>query len=103
MDRRRAARQVLHRPCKLLHRPSRLYASGETQDVSDYGVLIRVGSGRPFTLGEEVDVGVAWTSEPILNESLMRRGVVMRAAKTLDGSQYVAIDFANVAALAQVA
>jgi c-di-GMP-binding flagellar brake protein YcgR len=102
-DRRRHARQVATRPCKLLHRPSRLFTAAETQDVSEGGVLVKLHSGRPFTLGEDVEVFVSWTPTGVVPSDAMTSGKVVRAARGSDGCQYIAVRFSEVAALSAVA
>lgn len=93
-ERRRHARQVIVRPCKIRDRRTLLYAPGHTTDISVGGALIRVERARPFAAGDEVELVVAWATDAVLPTREMVRGTVKRVHPIDHRYQAVAIEFA---------
>ncbi len=102
-DRRTSHRQPVTRACKL-YRPGALqYASARTINLSEDGALIEVVSPRPVGVGEKVEVGIAWTSSPLLSADSFRTARVIRVRETGPDTLQVAVQFAAAPALAAVA
>ncbi|MBL0926688.1 MAG: PilZ domain-containing protein [Phycisphaerales bacterium] len=92
-ERRRSARTAVARPCKVLDRRSLRFSPGETADVSDGGALLRIDRGRPFAPGDELDVAVAWSHQPVLADSSLVRAVVRRVTVIDDAHQAIGVEF----------
>jgi c-di-GMP-binding flagellar brake protein YcgR len=102
-ERRRHSRHSVTHACKIYHRPSRQYLSAQTCDLSNGGVLIRVTSGRPLTVGDHVDIAVDWADRSLVTTDSMLRGRVVRIAGGIGRHQSVALEFQEAHELAAVA
>jgi hypothetical protein len=99
-DRRAAPRLVVDRPCKVLHGPSRRYATARTCNISPTGVLLEVDMARQLMPGEEVDLVIAWKPAGVLASGQMVRARVIRASTGDSGRQVVALEFSDAGQLA---
>ncbi|MBC7834529.1 MAG: PilZ domain-containing protein [Phycisphaerales bacterium] len=102
-DRRLHARQPVDRPGTVFRRSTLRYAAALTCDISTGGVLLELQTPRPVRLGEEVEVGIAWTRSPVISRAALVEGKVVRVTDLGDNRQRVAVEFANRAMLATAA
>jgi hypothetical protein len=102
-DRRTSHRQPVTRACKLFRPGSLQYASARTINLSEGGALIEVVSPRPVGVGEKVELGIAWTSSPILSADAFRTARVIRVSEIGADTLQIALQFAAAPALAAVA
>ena len=102
-DRRTSHRQPIARSCKLFRPGSLQYASARTLNVSEGGALIEVVCPRPVKVGERVELGIAWSSSPIISADAFRTARVIRVSESAPDTHHVALQFAAAPALAAVA
>ncbi len=77
-ERRRETRRVTIRRCRIRGRRSLLFASGITQNCSEGGLLIGLPSPRHLTIGEEIEVVVAWDGDALVRANAAIRGRIVR-------------------------
>jgi hypothetical protein len=99
-DRRRDARHILVRACKVRGRRDLLFSAGQTHDVSDSGALVRVERTRQFGPGDELDIVVAWSDEPLLSADATVRARVRRVTPIDHHHQAIALEFIETSAVA---
>lgn len=102
-ERRQHARQVVTRPCTLFRRRTQRFVAARTVDISHGGALVEVESPRPLVEGETIDVGVAWTSSPLITQDSLVEAKVVRVVEQRPGRQTVAVRFDHADVLAAVA
>lgn len=98
-EQREHPRTPVARAAKVFHRASGRYVPAQTCNVSRGGVLLRVGSARPFRPDDRVDVFIAWSDGVLLAASGAIRATVTRAARSPSCEQFVALRFETPAAL----
>lgn len=103
LDRRLSERLDLARPCKAYCPATRRFAAGQTRNVSESGALVTLTTTRPWLEGERIDVIVAWSHRGLLPADAMRRATVVRAEAPAGERQTIAIRFAELMALRDVA
>lgn len=99
-DRRRHARRSVVRPAKVRDRRMLLFSPGETCDISESGLLLRVDRARAFAPGDELDVVVAWGNDPLVRGEAMSRARVRRVTPIDHHHQALALEFDQPAASA---
>lgn len=92
-DRRRHARVVLARPCKVFHHATRRFLPARTLDVSVGGSLMTVDSPRAFEPGEPLDLFINWTDEAVIPAEAMVAARVVRTHGSDGLCQTVGIRF----------
>lgn len=102
-ERRLHARQNVTRPCTLFRRRTQRFVAARTRDVSAGGALLEIEAARPLVEGETLDVGIAWTSSPLLSESCLVEAKIVRVVQRDDTHQLVAVRFDRADILAAVA
>lgn len=102
-ERRLHARQTVARPCTLFRRRTQRFVAARTRDISHGGALIEIESARPLVEGETIELGVAWTSSPIIAETTLIEAKVVRVIDEEPGRQTVAVRFDHADILAAVA
>jgi hypothetical protein len=102
-ERRQHARQVVSRPCTVFRRRTQRFVGARTVDISPGGALVEVTSPRPLVEGETIDVGVAWTSSPVISGQSLVEAKVVRIVEQRPGVQTVAVRFDHADVLAAVA
>jgi hypothetical protein len=93
MERRRFERTPTVRPCKVRDRRMLLFSAGQTCDVSQGGLLLRVDRARPFAPGDQIDVVVAWSHDALVRGESMTRATVRRVTPMDCHHQAIAIEF----------
>lgn len=93
IERRRHARQLVTKPCKVRDGRTARFIVGETTDVSEGGALIRLSRTRPMFVGDELHIVVTSTSRLLVRERDMIRGHIRRVVQLEDSSQAVAVEF----------
>lgn len=95
-DRRLHQRTKVARLAKLFHRAGLAYAAGQTADLSEGGVLLKVHSPRRFEPGDTVDV-VIEPKDPtgVVRTRSLIEGIIVRTSPLGDDQQFVAVRFAR--------
>ena len=94
-DRRQHPRIEAGLGVKILRPAVARYIAAITQDVSKGGALLEVRTARPISEGEDLSIGVCWTSGPLLRADELVTATVVRADPVLSGAQKVAVKFAQ--------
>ena len=102
-DRREYPRRRAEIWCKVFHPATRRFVAARTRDISQGGALLRVDMGRPLAPGEQLDVAVSWTQQPVLAMDTMIPARVVRSLPTGDYTQEVAVRFNGPIALSLAA
>lgn len=102
-DRRRDKRFGVARPGKVFRRATQQYAPASTRNLSIGGALLEVDTARPFSVGELIDLGVAFTERPVVESRSLVQAVVTRVEPVNSGRQVVAVRYVQRAALAAAA
>lgn len=92
-ERRRHPRLGVDRACKLFRPELRRYEPAHTANISAGGCLIEVRSSRPLGPGERVNLGVAWTGQPLVRARQLLEAEVVRVSPGPEGAQVVALRF----------
>ncbi len=93
-DRRRFARHAVVRPCKIVDaRSLRPSAAGSTTDVSEGGSLVSVQRDRMFSPGDQVEIGIAWSRNPLIASEEMVQARVVRVLPIDHHHQALALEF----------
>lgn len=92
-NRREAERIDVTIECKVLRPWTTSYLAARTADISQTGVLLVIEAGAPLRVGEEVEIGFAWTGEALIVAEQLVRGRVVRAGGSDLRAQPVAIRF----------
>lgn len=103
IERRRHERNIVVRPCKLRDRRNLLFSPGQTHDISEGGVLLKVDTARTFSPGDEVELAVAWNHDPVLSSEGMFKARVRRVFPIDYHHQAVALEFDRAVGLARAA
>lgn len=92
-DRRRFPRVAMTRPVKVRHGVTGKYVAGETIDLSDGGVLLRLDKSIGLEPGQAVRVGIVHSPRQvlILADEMTEGRVIRRFGH--DDTQHVAISF----------
>ena len=93
MERRKFERTPTVRPCKVRDRRMLLFSPGQTCDVSQGGLLLRVDRARPFAPGDQIDVVVAWSHDALVRGEAMSRATVKRVTPMDCHHQAIAVEF----------
>jgi c-di-GMP-binding flagellar brake protein YcgR len=93
IERRRHERNIVVRPCKVRDRRSLLFSPGQTHDISDGGMLVKVDSARAFSPGDEIELAVAWNHDPVLASEGMVKARVRRVFPIDYHHQAIALEF----------
>jgi len=100
VDRRRHERRREVRPAKVRDRRMLLFSGGETCDISEGGMLLRVERARAFAQGDELDVVVAWGNDALVRGEAMTRARVRRVTPIDHHHQALALEFERPASAA---
>lgn len=96
-ERRRAPRSMVVKHCKVFHRRLARFVGGETSNVSNTGLLLRIDRARPVMVGDEVQVAVAWDQRiQMLPSHSLRSGRVVRVTPIDHHHQAIAVAFEDV-------
>ncbi|MDX2114051.1 MAG: PilZ domain-containing protein [Planctomycetota bacterium] len=93
-ERRKHPRMVLVKACKIRDRRTAMFSPAQTSDYSEGGALLHIERARPFSLGDEIDLAVAWEDGRVLSGSTMARAIVRRVTIVSPTRQQVALEFA---------
>jgi len=100
-ERREHARHRVVRLCKIRDRRSLLFSPGQTCDISVGGAMLRVDRARPFSVGDEIDMVIAWGNDAVLTGDAVVRGTIKRVTPIDHHHQSVAVRFDALPALRQ--
>ena len=92
-ERRLFPRETITRPCTLFRRRTQRFVAARTCDLSPGGALLEVESARPLVPGEKLDVGVAWTSSPVIPRDALVEAKIVRVTERGPNRQVVAVRF----------
>lgn len=102
-DRRFAHRIAVERPAKLRRRVSTHFEHAHTVNVSTTGALLEIESMRPVSVGETLSIAVAWDNAPLIGAGAFVPAKVVRADRTDDRKQRIALTFIQPEAVALAA
>jgi hypothetical protein len=94
-DRRSFPRLPAVHGCRTFRPTFNSFGSGRTRDYSAGGALIDLTATRPVSLGETIDVHIEFKSSAVLPAGEMKRATVVRAGVLSNGTQQVAVRFAQ--------
>jgi hypothetical protein len=92
-DRRACERFSLRRGAKVYRPASRTFCPAWTRDVSESGVLIEIITPRALSIGEQLQIVVAWGDEALVRNTQALPATVVRTSWLDDGAQRVALRF----------
>lgn len=97
-DRRGHKRFDLRRPAKVFRRATQQYITATTRNLSRSGALLEVVGRRPLSVGEIVELAVAFRPGVVLDSGSLVRAIVTRAQHTGPDRQAVALRYVDPAA-----
>jgi len=102
-ERRRSERTPCVAPCKVHRAGAGRYLAGESANVSQGGVLLRVPRDETLRIGERARVAIAQGAGAVLRDESLRPARVVRVQPMDCHHQAVALAFEAEAALASAA
>jgi hypothetical protein len=93
-DRRRHTRWALVRACKLRRASSLAFEAARTRDVSPSGARLVTIGNKQYTVGDRIELAVAWSDEAVVNQDSLIVGRIVRTSPAESG-QTLAIEFEN--------
>ena len=93
-DRRRHTRWALLRACKLRRSSSLAFEAARTRDVSPGGAKLITMGNKQYSVGDRIELAVAWSDEVVVEKDSLIVGRVVRTAPAESG-QTIAIEFEN--------
>lgn len=94
-ERRAEERRAVARPCKVFRRSTLRFVAARTVNCSRQGVLLDLAEERPFTLGETVEIAVAWSPRPLLEAASLIPATVVRVGPASGEGQRIALRLAE--------
>lgn len=94
-DRRKHARHLAARLCKVYQPATGRYSPARTIDLSAGGALLEINMPRPLEPGDEIDVALAWVCAGVLEGGSMIRARVVRVQVGEEGRRVVAVEYAR--------
>lgn len=92
-DRRRHARRLVARSCKVRHAEALRYSVAQTQDLSEGGALLSLETSRPLSAGQDVTLAIDFEGRNVLTQQQMVEAKVVRVGPVLNRRQVVAVAF----------
>lgn len=102
-ERRSDPRRAIERPCKVRLLTSGKYVAGRTHDASSGGLLVTLDRRARLSPGDEIEVGVAWSSDAMLRADDMRRARIVRVLAEGEQSECAALSYLSPASAARAA
>ena len=93
-DRRRHTRWALVRACKLRRSSSLAFEAARTRDVSPGGAKLITMGNKQYSVGDRIELAVAWSDEVVVEKDSLIVGRVVRTAPAESG-QTIAFEFEN--------
>jgi len=80
-DRRIEPRAELKRTVKVFQPRARRFLVGRTVNVSDHGMLLELDSPTPMSVGEALDVVIAWDRPAVVRRDQMAPATIVRTER----------------------